>query len=363
MKRRLLWKLLFGNIVPVIAAIVILIWFAVDRLAADYFSLLMKEYHIDPVDSHRMFLTAIHRYLISASAAVLLFAFVLNYLMTRGFLRPLFQMIAITRQIAGGDYRERVSVATSDEVGQLAQSFNLMADSLERIEQLRKNMVADMAHELRTPLTNLRGCMEALSDGVVPASKETFAILEKESLRLVRLVEDLQQLARADAAKAYLDRKEISLHDQLKQIVDLYQYSIQEKGLRVEWRLHPEIKNVSADRDKLLQAIRNLVDNACKYSPPRGIIEISTFPVNGGVKINVSNQGEEIDASSLPFIFERFYRAEHSRSRDVGGAGIGLAIVKELIEAHGGHVGAESSPDRTLVWFTLPFSPPSLQKL
>jgi len=363
MKRHLLWKLLFGNIIPVIVAIVILIWFAVDQLAADYFSVLMKEYHIDPIDSHRMFLTAIHRYLISASLAALVFAFVLNYLMTRKFLRPLFQMTAITRQIASGNYRERVNVATSDEVGQLAQSFNQMADSLEKIELLRKNMVSDMAHELRTPLTNLRGCMEALSDGVVPASKETFAILENESLRLVRLVENLQQLARADAAKAYLDRKKISLHDQLRQIVDLYQYNLQEKGLTVEWRLEPGTQTVFADRDKLLQAIRNLVDNAWKYSPPQGTITISTTLSNDWIKTIVANQGEGIDEKSLPFIFERFYRAEHSRSRDAGGAGIGLAIVKELIEAHGGRVGAESSPSWTSIWFTLPSSHSSLQNL
>lgn len=363
MKRHLLWKLLFGNIVPVIAAIVILIWFAVDRLAANYFTVLMKEYHIDPIDSHRMFLTAIHRYLISASLVALLFAFVLNYLMTRKLLRPLFRMTTITRQIAGGNYRERVDVVTSDEVGQLAQSFNQMAVSLEKIELLRKNMVSDMAHELRTPLTNLRGCMEALSDGVVPPSKETFALLENESLRLVRLVENLQQLARADAAKAYLDRKEISLHDQLRQIVDLYQYNLQEKGLTVEWHLEPGTQTVFADRDKLLQAIRNLVDNAWKYSPSQGTITISTTLSNDWIKTIVSNQGEGIDEKSLPFIFERFYRAEHSRSRDAGGAGIGLAIVKELIEAHGGRVGAESPPSRTSIWFTLPSSPSSLQNL
>jgi len=168
MRHRLLWKLLLGNIVPVIAVIVLLVWFAIDQLAADYFAVLMKQYHIDPADSHRMFLTAIHRYLIWASVAALALAFLLNYLLTRRVLRPLFQMTAITRQVAKGNYSERVAVVTSDEIGQLAQSFNQMADSLEKIEQLRKNMVADIAHELRTPLTNLRGCLEAMSDGVIP---------------------------------------------------------------------------------------------------------------------------------------------------------------------------------------------------
>jgi len=363
MKRKLLWKLLLGNIIPVIAVIILLVWLFVDRLAADYFASLMKQYHIDPIDSHRMFLTAIHRYLISASLVALALAFILNYLMTRKLLRPLFQMTAITRQVASGNYTERVDVVTSDEVGELAKSFNQMADSLEKLEGLRKNMVADMAHELRTPLTNLRGCMEALADGVLPVSRETFATLEKESLRLVRLVEDLQQLARADAAKAFLNREQLSLHEQLRQIVELYRFNLQEKGIIVQWRLESGTETVYADRDKLLQAIRNLVDNAWKYSRPEGTIELSTMVTAGGIKTVFANQGEAIDQASLPFIFERFFRAERSRSRQVGGAGIGLAIVKELIEAHGGQVGAESDRDWTRVWFTLPGRGSSLPKL
>lgn len=354
MRRHLLWKLLIGNILPVIAVIVLFVWIAVDQLAADYFTVLMKQYHIDPVDSHRMFLTAIHRYLIWASFAALVFALVLNYLLTRRVLRPLFQMTAITRQVAKGNYTERVDVVSLDEVGQLANSFNQMADSLEKIERLRKNMVADIAHELRTPLTNLRGCMEAMSDGVIPASRETFTTIENETMRLVRLVEDLQQLARADAARSFLDRKELSLHMLLGQIVDLYRPNFLEKDISVEWQLEPGSEMVTADRDKLLQAIRNLVDNAWKYTPVRGSITISTFQTPDGIKTVVANSCKGIDEKDIPFIFERFFRAERSRSRDVGGAGIGLAIVKELIEAHGGQVGAESDNTLTRVWFTLP---------
>lgn len=354
MRRHLLWKLLIGNILPVIAVIILFVWFAIDQLAADYFAVLMKQYHIDPVDSHRMFLTAIHRYLIWASLAAFALALILNYFLTRRVLRPLFQMTAITRLVAKGNYTERVDVVSLDEVGQLAQSFNRMADSLEKIEHLRKNMVADIAHELRTPLTNIRGCMEAMSDGVIPASRETFTILENESMRLVRLVEDLQQLARADAAKAFLDRKKTSLHLLLGQIVDLYRYNFQEKEISVEWQMEPGSEMVTADRDKLLQAIRNLVDNAWKYTPAHGTVTISTSRTVDGIKTVFANSCEGIDEKNLPFIFERFFRAERSRSRDDGGAGIGLAIVKELIEAHGGQVGAASDNTLTRVWFTLP---------
>ena len=354
MSKHLLWKLLVGNVLPVIAAIVLLVWFAIDHLAAGYFSVLMKQYHIDPVDSHRMFLTAIHHYLIWATLAALALALLLNYLWTRRILGPLFQMTAITRLVAKGNYTERVDVVSADEVGQLAQSFNHMADSLEKIERLRKNMVADLAHELRTPLTNLRGCMEAMGDGVIAPSRDTFATVEKEFIRLTRLVEDLQQLARADAAKAFLDRKEVSLHLLLSQIVGLYSHNFQEKGMAVIWHLEPGTEMVIADGDKLLQAIRNLVDNAWKYSPAGGAVTISTLRTPDGIKTVIANRGERIDEQNLPFIFERFFRADRSRSRAVGGAGIGLAIVKQLVEAHGGQVGAESDDTLTRIWFTLP---------
>jgi len=354
MRQRLLWKLLIGHIVPVFAIIALVVWRAVDRSAADYYKVLADRYRIAPDEAHRLFLAAIHHDLMWGALTALALTLFLTYLLTRWVLRPLFQIAAITRKVAAGNFSERVNVVSRYEVGQLANAFNDMADDLEKIERLRKNMVADVAHELRTPLTNLRGCLEAMADGVIPASRETFTILENESLRLVRLVEDLQQLARADAARAFLDRKEVSLHLQLHQIVELYRLQFQEKEITVQWQLEPGTDKVTADRDKILQAIRNLVDNAWKYTPPQGTVIISASRTADGIRTVFANTCEGIDEKSLPFIFERFFRAERSRSRDVGGAGIGLAIVKELIEAHGGQVGAESDSTWTRVWFTLP---------
>jgi len=339
--------------VPIVV-IILVVWLAIDRLAADYFALLMKQYHIDPIDSHRMFLTAIHRYLIVSTLVALALALLLSYLLTRRVLRPLHEMTAITREIANGDYSERVKAVSADEAGELAESFNRMADRLENIEHLRKNMVADIAHELRTPLTNLRGYMEALSDAVIPPSRETFKMLEAETLRLVHLVEALQQLARADAARAYLDRREVSLHELLGQIVDLYRPNLQEKSISVKWQLEADNDTVTADRDKLLQTIRNLVDNAWKYTPRGGIVTISTLRNADGIKTVFANSGAVIAEQDIPYLFERFFRADRSRSRNAGGAGIGLAIVKELIEAHDGMVGAESDASGTRVWFWLP---------
>ena len=354
MRQRLLWKLLIGHIVPVFAIISLIVWRAIDRSAAEYSRVLAERYRIEPDDAYRMFIAAIRHDLLWGTLAALALTLLLTYLLTRWVLRPLFQITAITRKVADGDYSERLNVVSRYEVGQLADAFNHMSENLEKIEQLRKNMVADIAHELRTPLTNLRGYLEGLSDSVIPPSRETFRMLEQEVLRLVNLVEDLQQLARADAAKSFLDRKELSLHELLGQIMDLYRPNFQEKEIAVQWHLEKGSDSVVADRDKLLQAIRNLIDNAWKYTPQRGTVTISTSQTGDGIKTVVANSGATISANDIPYLFERFFRADRSRSRDAGGAGIGLAIVKELIEAHGGKVGAESDENGTRVWFTLP---------
>jgi len=330
------------------------IWLAIDKLAASYFMALMQEYDVSPVDIHQMFLSSIHRYLIWASVAALGLAFVLSFLLIRRMLRPLSQMTAIAGKMAVGTFSARVDITTSDEIGQLGVAFNRMADSLEQLEKLRKTMVADVAHELRTPLTNLRGYLEGLNDGVIAPSQETFQMLQQESLRLVRLVDDLRQLAKADAARAYLYREELSMPELVAQMLELYRLILQDKKIRVRTSFPPEADRVVADRDKLLLAVRNLVENACHYTPEGGSIAITGQPTSEGVKVVFANSGTGIAAIDLPFIFERFYRADRSRSRLAGGAGIGLAIVRELIEAHGGRVGAESGANETRVWFELP---------
>ncbi|MGW8160700.1 MAG: sensor histidine kinase [Desulfobulbales bacterium] len=354
MKQRLLWKLLLINIVPVIGIVVLFAWVSIDKLAANYFMALMEKYDVSPNEIHHMFLGAVHRYLLWSTLAALVLAFIISYFLMHRVLRPLLQMSAITREVAKGNFSARVQVSSSDEVGQLGMAFNRMADSLARVEQLRKNMVADAAHELRTPLTNLRGYLEALHDGVLPPSPDTFAMLQQEIMRLVNLVENLQQLAKADAARAYLQREKVSLTEIVGQILTLYQSHFHEKKITVVKSMAADAEFVMADRDKLLQAVRNLVDNAWKYTEQAGRVTVSSQRDKNEIKLIVANSGPGIRQNDLPFIFERFFRGERSRSRQAGGAGIGLAIVRELIAAHGGHVGAESHDDETRVWFSLP---------
>ncbi len=353
MKNRLLWKLLGINIL-VIGVVILIVWLAIDYLASDYFMKLMKEYNISPSAVHRMFLEATHRTLIWASLVTLALAVILSFLLTRRVLNPLSQMTGITGKIASGDYSARVQISSNDETGQLASAFNQMADSLQRIEQLRKTMVIDVAHELRTPLTNIRGYLEALRDGVVAPSKETFESLHEETIRLAKLVEDLLQLADADASKGSLRRKPMDLLELASRSLELFRPRFAEKEIQVEKNFPNGNYEMLADPEKLAQVFRNLLHNAWQHTPTGGKVRITIEKSPTWIRWVFANTGEGITKEDLPFIFERFYRGEKSRSRQHGGAGIGLAIVKELIEAHGGQVSAESSTDETRVWFSLP---------
>lgn len=353
MTRRLLWKILL-NVIPVIGVTILVVWLAIDNLAATYFMGLMENYSIAPHDSHQMFIEAVHRYLVWAALAALILALLLSYLMTKRVLRPLLQMTRISHELSQGKFSDRVEVVSSDEVGQLGVAFNRMADNLEQLEELRKRMVADIAHELRTPLTNLRGYFEGLKDDVVPPSADTFSMLEAETLRLVNLVDDLQQLSKAEAAEAFLKRQEIQLSTFLDQLLTLFDLRFQAKRISVAVDIDPIDISFQADQDKLLQTFRNLLENALCYTPVQGNVRIDARQLENVVDISIANTGAGIAAEELPFIFERFFRADRSRSREQGGAGIGLAIVKQVVEAHGGQVEAQSADGWTRICVRLP---------
>ncbi len=353
---RLLGKLLAIHILLIVFVIAI-VWLAIDTLAADYLMKLMEKYHVSPTATHEMFIHAVHRYLLWATLAGLILAFFLSLLLLKRVLKPLQQMTQITQRIAQGDYSEKVPVLSRDEVGQLALSFNRMAESLQRIEQFRKKMVLDVAHELRTPLTNIQGYLEALTDGLLDPSRKTFESLQEETQRLVHLVEDLLRLSKADAARANLHKSEIPLADWIGQVLDSFKPQFQSQGIVPQIDLPDRSIRVEVDPDKLLQVFNNLLQNSLQYTPRGGRVKISSARSPGEVQVIFANTGGEIEAKDLPYIFERFFRGEKSRSREHGGAGIGLAIVKELIEAHNGRVGAEIFQGEIQIWFTLPVQP------
>jgi two-component system, OmpR family, sensor histidine kinase BaeS len=353
MKSRLLRKLML-IIVLVIALAMLIVWLAIDLFAADYFSFLMEKYNLPKEEVQHIFLDAAHRYIIWAGFIALLLAVLLSFLLIGRILRPLYQMGMITKKVASGDYTMRAQITSSDEIGELGESFNRMTDSLQRFQRLREDMVANVAHELRDPLTNMRGYLEALINGVLPPSQETFDLLHGETLRLAALTEDLLLLSKAEAARSSLRPKKFELRDCITQAMDIYGAQFDAKEITVETRFPDGGVEVMADPDKIGQVVRNLLQNALQYTPRGGRVLVSVERQPGWVRATFANTGDGIAAEDLPFIFERFYRAEKSRSREYGGAGIGLAIVKELVEAHGGQTGAESSAAETRVWFALP---------
>lgn len=356
MKRHLILKLLAINLV-VIGFVTVVVWFSIDTLAAGYFVTLMEKYNISPGPAHAMFITAVHRYLLWACAAAIILAVGLSFLMMRRILAPLSRMNVISRDIAAGNFTVRAPVSSEDEVGQLARAFNRMAESLEKIENLRRTLMIDVAHELRTPLTNIRGYLEALNDDVLTPNTETFSMLLDETLRLAQLVEDVLQLAKADAALDNLQLEPIDLGAEFFSVFEKFSHRFAQKSIAVDIHTPDSPVMVTADRDRIARVLRNLTDNAACYTPQNGKVDIRINTGPQKVRIDFTNSASELVPEDLPYIFERFYRGEKSRSRQHGGAGIGLAIVKELVEAHGGTVAAELIDGQIQIGFSLPLNP------
>jgi two-component system, OmpR family, sensor histidine kinase BaeS len=354
-KRYLILKLLAIHLVVICFAMVI-VWMSIDTLAAGYFVTLMEKYNISPGPAHHMFVSAVHRYLLWAFVGAVTLAVVLSFVLMRRVLAPLSRMSVITREIAAGNFSARVPTGTQDEVGQLARAFNRMAAGLEEIETLRRTLMIDVAHELRTPLTNIRGYLEALNDRVLPFSTETFTLLQNETMRLAELVEDVLQLARADAAHGQLDRQPVNLVNEVKTTLDYFARAFEEKSVTVNFHSAQETLIIPVDRRHMARVLRNLTDNAARYAPAGSAVDIRLVGDSRQAQIDYINSAERLMATDLPYLFERFYRGEKSRSRQHGGAGIGLAIVKELVEAHEGRVAAELEDGRFRIRLTLPIT-------
>ncbi|HEV2281499.1 MAG TPA: ATP-binding protein [bacterium] len=352
MRDKLLWRLLGAQLLVIAIAVAISGALIMDR-AAQFFMVIMTRYHIDPTVVEQDFVHAVQSVLVAGSVAAAAVAMLLGWILVRRLVRPISDMMLLAERIAAGDYAQRVATRGPDELVRLADSLNRMAASLERVESLRRDLVANVAHELRTPLSTLQGYLEGLRDGVVPVSRETLASLHEEVLRLVRLVDTLQQLSRFDARMSGLQRTRFDAGVLAQQIAALYHPELSVRNLRVTVVPGTPRPEVEADADLVGQALRNLLDNALRYASAGTDIIVRAAAFDGGVRLAVENTGERIAPDDLPHIFERFYRGEKSRSRDTGGAGIGLALVQEIARAHGGDAGAESAHGRTIVWLTL----------
>ena len=298
-------------------------------------------------------LDTINRSLVLAAAAAGAVALLLTATLSRGIVGPVAALTLAARRMEQGDLSQRVVVCGRDEIGQLAHAFNAMAEGLSVSEQLRRQMVTDIAHELRTPLTNIRGYLEAVRDGVVAPRPEVIDSLYEESLLLNRLVEDLQDLALAEAGQLRLRRQAVAVNDMAERALAALPPSA--AGPQVVLDLPADLPLVDADPERVGQVLRNLVTNAQHHTPPEGTITVRAQATAGAVEIEVADTGAGIAPEHLPFVFERFYRADQARARATGGAGLGLAIVKQIVEAHGGRVAVSSTLGAGAVFtFTLP---------
>jgi len=347
----LFWRLLAISLLVVAVAVGVTA-LTIGRVADVIFADLMMKFHIETEGLHRLFVSSLARSLLVTSLIAGGVGVLLSAVLVRAVTQPVRKMRDLARRIAAGDYAARVDAGGAVELAHLGTSLNRMAESLGRLEGLRKDLVANVAHELRTPLTNLRGYLEAVREGVTSASSETIGMLHGEVMRLVRLVDALHDLSRLDAVLPQLHPAPVDLGALTDRLVALRRAEFAARDIVVRVAAPP--LRVHADADLVSQALSNLLDNALKYTPRAGDVSVELARDDGTVRLAVNNSGEEIPPADLPFIFERFYRGEKSRSRESGGAGIGLAIVQEVARAHGGQTGASSAGGRTTVWITLP---------
>ena len=291
--------------------------------------------------------------LMVAALTAMIAALALSFLFSRSVVAPVLAMSHATQRIADGRYDERLQVNGDDELAQLAARFNGMAEKLNQVESMRRRLIGDVSHELRTPLTAIKGSMEGLMDGVLPANDETFQQIHAEADRLNRLVDDLQELSRVESRAYRLDIRPVDVASLVQTVTKRLAPQAESKRIVLDLDLTPDLPPLLADEDRAIQILTNLTANALQYTPEGGKVTISAKRVNDNIQISIRDTGIGISPEHLSHIFDRFYRADKSRSRaSGGGSGIGLTIARALVEAHGGRIWVESEGKGTGSKFT-----------
>ncbi|HKG21834.1 MAG TPA: ATP-binding protein [Blastocatellia bacterium] len=289
-----------------------------------------------------LFVSSLNRTLLLGVLAIIALALTVTFALSRRILAPVEALTGAVRRMANGELDQKIEARSRDEIGDLTRSFNSMADSLTRLERLRRNLVNDVAHELRTPLTNIRCHLETVQDGLAAPDAEFIASLHEEVMLLGRIVDDLQELALAESNQLRLERRPISIKDEIEQAINTFHPRALALGIDLRFDGSNPLPQVYADPGRIAQILRNLLSNAVTHTPPGGLIEVSARAFDSAVEVIVSDTGPGISQEHLPNIFERFYRTDISRERATGGAGLGLPIVKQLVLAQGGNIRAES---------------------
>ena len=347
--RKLHWRLFAAYVVILIATV------SVQTIAADFFAWRsINAYvlaHGDDVLHHPEALVnqAILAFTISlflATSASVIAAAGASLFVSRRIVGPLQRMMEASRRIAEGRYQDRVPVSDDYEISNLAASLNSMAATLERTEQQRQELIGNVAHELRTPLTTIKGYMEGLIDGIMPANEATFSLVREEADRLSRLVQDLQDLSRLEESGVNLELRPVAVPAVVAAVIQKMRPQYEAKDVALSASIPHGLPWALADHDRIQQVLLNLVDNALHYTPPGGAVRVQAGAAGGEVHVTVADNGSGIAPEHLPHIFTRFYRVDKSRSRAAGGAGIGLTIARRLAEAQGGTIAVASEPGR-----------------
>lgn len=299
-------------------------------------------------DLYNNFNKAVNESLIFSAAAAFISAVIVSLFVSRQVVAPIRRIMVASQHIADGHYSERVQIPGSldikemDELAQLSLSFNQMTLELEKAENLRKQLIGDIAHELRTPLATIKGSMEGLMDGVLPAGQDTYHQVYQEAERLQRLVDDLQDLNRVESGAIQLNFEKYPV----KELVEITQRRLlrqfDEKGVSLILDIPDDLPKVSVDADRIGQVFINLIGNSLQYTPTGGVVTVMAEEKKNQILVTISDTGIGISSENLSYIFTRFYRVDKSRSRAGGGSGIGLTIAKHLVESHGGKIWAES---------------------
>lgn len=297
---------------------------------------------LNPAESQ--FLASTEQALFIGALVAFLIAVALGIILARSLTRPVHEIITALRAMTGGELQQAVPVRSRDELGELSAAFNQMSGDLAFANQQRRQMTADIAHDLRTPVTVIAGYLEALRDGVLPPTPERFAILYEEAQHLQSLIEDLRTLSLADTGELSLHRQPIDPQALAQRIGELYRHQAEQQGVNLRVAASDSLPSVVVDEERMMQVLRNLVSNALRYTPEGGTITIGAEHESLSTVLSVSDTGQGIKPEALPRIFDRFFRADAARVQAQGESGLGLAIAKALVEAHGGTIGVASMP-------------------
>jgi signal transduction histidine kinase len=303
------------------------------------------------------YLSSVRRAVLVAGAAAAAIALLLGWLFLRQIIAPLRQLDMAARCLSEGDLDQQVRISSQDELGRLAQSFNEMAARLKHSEELRRRMIQDIAHELRTPLTVIQGDLQAILDRVFEPTPEVIASIHEESLLLNRLIHDLRELSLAEAGELRLERQREDLCELLRQAAGAIRPKLEGRCIELAVELPEEPLTVEVDPQRICQVLLNILSNAERHTPEGGRITLRLTRQNSEAWVSVSDTGAGIAPEELPYVFERFFRGDKSRTRSSGSTGLGLAIAKQLVEAHGGRIWAESPPGKGAAFtFSLPLA-------